>query len=84
MSEQRPWLKNYPKGVPANIDPNEYSTLVQMFEEVFEKYKKLPAFSCMGKEMTYEQVNKMSQAFGAYLHSQIPSGTFLISKQSDL
>lgn len=70
MSEQRPWLKNYPKGVPANIDPNEYSTLVQMFEEVFEKYKKLPAFSCMGKELTYDQVNKMSQAFGAYLHSR--------------
>lgn len=70
MSEQRPWLKNYPKGVPANIDPNEYGTLVQMFEEVFEKYKKLPAFSCMGKELSYDQVNKMSNAFGAYLHSR--------------
>lgn len=70
MSEQRPWLKNYPKGVPANIDPNEYNTLVDMFEEVFEKYKKLPAFSCMGKELTYDQVNKMSKAFGAYLHSR--------------
>lgn len=70
MSEQRPWLKNYPTGVPANIDPDEYSTLVEMIEQVFDKYKKLPAFSCMGKELTYDQVNKMSKAFGAYLHSR--------------
>ena len=70
MSEQRPWLKNYPKGVPANIDPDEYTTLVEMIDTVLEKYKKLPAFSCMSKELTYEQVDKMSKAFGAYLHSR--------------
>ena len=70
MSEQRPWLKNYPKGIPANIDADAYVTLVQMFEEVFEKFKKKPAFSCMGKELTFEQVDKMSKQLAAYLHSR--------------
>ena len=70
MSEQRPWLKNYPKGIPANIDPDAYPTLVAMFEETFKKYAKRPAFSCMGKTLSYEQVDKLSKNFGAYLHSR--------------
>ena len=70
MTEQRPWLKNYPKGIPANIDADAYVTLVQMFEEVFEKFRKKPAFSCMGKELSFEQVDKMSRQFAAYLHSR--------------
>lgn len=70
MSEERPWLKNYPKGVPANIDSDAYSTLVEMFQETFDKYRQKPAFSCMGKELTYGEVDKMSSAFGAYLQSR--------------
>ncbi len=70
MSEQRPWLKNYPKGVPANIDPDAFPTLVAMFEDTFKKYAKIPAFTCMGKTLTYEQVDKLSADFGAYLTSR--------------
>ena len=70
MSETRPWLKNYPKGVPANIDPDAYASLVEMLEETFEKYRNLPAFSCMGKELTYQQLDKQSRQFGAYLRSR--------------
>lgn len=70
MSEQRPWLVNYPKGVPANIDPDVYPNLVQMLEETFEKYKSKPAFTCMGKTLTYKQVDKLSERFGAYLLSR--------------
>ena len=70
MSETRPWLKNYPKGVPANIDPDAYTSLVEMLEETFEKYRNLPAFSCMGKELTYQQLDKQSRQFGAYLRSR--------------
>ncbi len=69
-TEPRPWLKNYPSGVPANIDEDQYATLVQMVEEAFEKYRDKPAFSCMGKEITFEQLDKMSRDFGAYLHSR--------------
>ena len=70
MNEPRPWLKNYPVGVPANIDPDAYPNLVSMLEENFEKYRNKPAFSCMGKEITFNQVDKMSKQFGAYLQSR--------------
>lgn len=70
MNDDRPWLKNYPSGVPANINPEEYQTLVEMFEETFDKYRKLPAFQCMGKSITFDQLDKMSEQFGAYLLSR--------------
>ena len=70
MSENRPWLKQYPSGVPANIDPDAYENLVEMFEETFEKYRKLPAFQCMGKSITFDQLDKMSTQFGSYLLSR--------------
>jgi len=68
--ENRPWLTNYPGGVPANIDSNAYATLIDLFEGCFEKYGHRPAFSCMGKELTYRQIDQQSAHFGAYLQSR--------------
>lgn len=70
MTEQRPWLANYPSGIPANINPDEYATLVDLFAETFKKYGKRTAFACMGKELSFAEVDKLSAAFGAYLHSR--------------
>lgn len=70
MNDERPWLKNYPKGIPANIDADAYPNLVALLEETFEKYRKLPAFACMGKQITFDELDKMSTQFGAYLHSR--------------
>ncbi|HFA49862.1 MAG TPA: long-chain-fatty-acid--CoA ligase [Bacteroidetes bacterium] len=70
MTEQRPWLKNYPEGVPANINPDAFPTLVDLLDHTFKKYGNKPAFSCMGKELSFSQIDKMSQHFGAYLHSR--------------
>ncbi len=70
MSEERPWLKNYPNGIPANIDENAYATLTALLDATFKKYAKKPAFSCMGKEMTFAHVDKQSANFAAYLHSR--------------
>lgn len=70
MTEQRPWLKNYPKGIPANIDPDSYCSLVEMIEETFKKYAKKPAFTCMDKTLTFQDIDKMSKQFGAYLSSR--------------
>ncbi|MEM6964295.1 MAG: AMP-binding protein [Bacteroidota bacterium] len=70
MNENRPWLTKYPSGIPANINPDEYSNLIEMFEETFEKYRKLPAFQCMGKSITFDQLDKYSKQFGAYLLSR--------------
>ncbi len=69
-TESRPWLKNYPSGVPANIDVNQYATLVQMVEEAFQKYRDKPAFTCMGKELSFGEMDKLSRDFGAYLQSR--------------
>lgn len=70
MADERPWLKLYPKGVPANIDADAYPTLTAMLDETFQKYKSRPAFSCMGKTLTFEEVDRLSVQFGAYLHSR--------------
>lgn len=70
MSNARPWLANYPSGVPANIDAEAYPTLVKLFEECFRKYGSKPAFSCLGKELSFKQVDRLSSQFGAYLQSR--------------
>lgn len=66
----KPWLKNYPKGVPANIDPDAFPNLVAMLDECFAKYKDLMAFHFMGKSLTFGEVNELSNYFGAYLQSR--------------
>ena len=63
----RIWLKSYPKGVPADIDVSKYTSVVEMMEESFKKYADRTAYSFMGKDQTYKQVDELSQAFGVYL-----------------
>ncbi|MFN9030326.1 MAG: long-chain-fatty-acid--CoA ligase [Betaproteobacteria bacterium] len=64
------WLKNYPAGVPAEIDPNQYGSLVQLLDEAFKKYSNLPAYTCMGATLTYRQLDENSAAIGAWLQSK--------------
>jgi long-chain acyl-CoA synthetase len=61
------WLKHYPKGVPAEIDVNEYASLREVFEESVAKYATRPAFTCMGKSLTFAELDTLSAAFGAWL-----------------
>jgi long-chain acyl-CoA synthetase len=68
--DSRPWLKNYPKGLPANIDTDRYPNLNAFISEAMLKFAKKPAFYCMGKSLTYEEVDRMSNSFGAYLQSR--------------
>ena len=70
MAEQRPWLKLYSNGIPANINPDAYTSLVDLFEETFKKYKHKTAFICMGKGLTFAEIDKYSSQFGAYLQSR--------------
>ena len=67
---QRPWLKHYPPGVPAEIDPSQYPSLVAMFEESFQAHRGKDAFVCMGKALTYGEVDESSRAFAAWLQSK--------------
>ncbi len=67
MEIDRPWLKDYPAGVPFDIDASKYPSLVTLMEESFKKYEDRVAYSFMGKEITFGETNSLSQAFGAYL-----------------
>ena len=64
------WLKSYPEGVPAEIDPNQYHSLVHLLEESFRKFASRNAYVCMGKFMTYAQVDQYSRQLGAWLQSK--------------
>jgi long-chain acyl-CoA synthetase len=63
----RPWLSSYPQGVPADIDGSRYPSLVALMEESFQKYAERTAYSFMGKDLSYAEIDKLSQAFAAYL-----------------
>ncbi len=61
------WLKSYPAGVPAEIDPSEYPSLKQLAEESFRKYHDRTAFVQMDAKMTFAELQDHSRAFGAWL-----------------
>src|ERR1700742_4505772 len=63
---ERIWLKHYSPGVPADIDTNQYQSLVELLEESFAKFADRKAFICMDKAITYRQLDEMSTALGAY------------------
>jgi long-chain acyl-CoA synthetase len=63
------WLKQYPAGVPAQIQVDLYPSLVTLMEESFTKYRNLPAYLFMGQTVTFGQVDDASRAFAAYLQS---------------
>src|SRR4051812_40130839 len=64
------WLKSYPPGVPAEINPDEYGSLVQLLEESFQKYAANNAFVCMDKFLTYGELDGMSKRLAAWLQSR--------------
>ena len=67
---ERSWLKHYPAGVPADIDPNKYQSIRGLFEESVASFRDRPAYYCMGKEITFGGLDLMSKAFGAWLQGQ--------------
>ncbi len=67
---QRVWLKNYPPGVPAEIDVSQYRSLVDLFEESFAKYATRTAYISMDKALSYAELDKLSLALAAYLQGK--------------
>ena len=63
------WLKHYPAGVPTEIDPGKYDSLVTLLEECFAKFRERRAFVCMDKAITYGALDAMSRDFAAYLQT---------------
>ncbi len=66
---ERFWLKNYPPGVPADVDVDQYSSLVQLMEEGFAKYASRDAYAFMERHFTFADIDRYSAAFGAWLQN---------------
>jgi long-chain acyl-CoA synthetase len=71
MSLERPWLGEYPAGVPAQIDVDEYPSVVSVLENAIQKYRDRPAFTNLGKTLTYAEVDRLSAQFAAYLLGEL-------------
>jgi long-chain acyl-CoA synthetase len=67
---ERIWLKSYPPGVPADIDPSEYTSLVEMFDRAVQQFAARPAFHSMGRTISYADLERASRDFGAWLQAK--------------
>jgi long-chain acyl-CoA synthetase len=66
----KPWLKNYPPGVPAEIPVDVYPSLVALLEEAFRKHARRDAAACLDQRLTFAQVDELSAALGVWLQQR--------------
>lgn len=73
---ERIWLKSYPEGVPAEVDVDAFSSIVDMFEKSVTKFADRPAYVHMGATLTYAEVDRLSRDFAAFLREglKLPRG----------
>jgi long-chain acyl-CoA synthetase len=64
------WLRQYPPGVPQDIDPHEASSLKELLERACERYADRIAYRSMGTAITYRELERQSRAFGAWLQQR--------------
>src|SRR5471032_1985421 len=67
---ERIWLKAYPPGVPADIDSTQYRSLPDLLDESFKEFAPRHAFACMGRTLTYAELDVQSRNLGAWLQSK--------------
>ena len=65
------WLSNYPKGIPAEIDPNAFESLRDVLRQSCVRYASLPAFSNMGTSISFAELDRKSRDFAAYLQGSL-------------
>ncbi len=66
---ERPWIKSYPPGVPADIDLSVYRSIPDILETSCSRFADLPAFHCMGAGITYRELDRLSLDFGSWLQN---------------
>jgi long-chain acyl-CoA synthetase len=69
---ERIWLKSYPRGVPAEVDPDAFRSLGEFFAASVDKFRDRVAFISMGKAISYGELDRKSRAFAAYLANIVP------------
>jgi long-chain acyl-CoA synthetase len=65
------WLQNYPQGIPAEVDVSQYRSLKEILEQSCQRFAALPAFTNMGTSITYAELDRLTQQFGAFLQQQL-------------
>lgn len=68
-TQEYPWIKHYPEGVPATINPDIYESLPDFQEKICQEYGDAPVFTSLGKTMTYKEFDEKVTAFASYLQS---------------
>ncbi|CDI01042.1 Long-chain-fatty-acid--CoA ligase [Candidatus Competibacter denitrificans Run_A_D11] len=68
---EKVWLKCYPPDVPADINPDQYRSLVEIFERSCCQFGRRQAFACMGRSLTYNELEQKSRTFAAYLQQDL-------------
>ncbi len=71
MSSDRPWFQQYPEGIPHEIDVDEFPSVVSVLESAIDNYRARPAFSNLGKTLTYAEIDELSRQFAAYLLGEL-------------
>lgn len=64
------WFKNYPKGIPTEINPDSYDSVIDLLESTFKKFGDKIAYENMGKTLTFNEVDKLSAQFADFLQNQ--------------
>ncbi len=67
---ERIWLKSYPGGMPADVTWNEHKSVGELFEKSCKKFAERPAFHCMGKSLSFAEVDRMSRDFAAWVQAK--------------
>jgi long-chain acyl-CoA synthetase len=67
---ERTWLQQYPAGVPTDIDPDEYASLRDLFDEAVATHGNKPAYVNLGATLTFAQLDELSRAFAAWLQKK--------------
>ena len=67
---ERIWLKSYPPDVAADVDPAEFRSLVELFDRSVAKYRERPAFHCMGRTISFDELDRRSREFAAWLQAR--------------
>ncbi|MDH7451736.1 long-chain fatty acid--CoA ligase [Luteimonas composti] len=71
MTIERPWLAQYPAGVPAEIEVDEFQSIPAVLEQSIRQYGDRPAFTNMGKALTYAEIDELSRQFAGYLLGEL-------------
>lgn len=71
MAKDKVWLNSYSEGVPEEINPDTYQSIIEMFDESVKKYTNNPAMENMGMCYSYQELSNKAEDFGAYLQKEL-------------